>query len=256
MIKIHRVVPFILTISIILNACVPQRKLIYIQDSGPQKPDLKEFEIDRVSTEEIQPGDELYIRVTSSDETPTNFSESASRYGVLDITLLSYTVDDDGYINFPYLGNLSVHGKSLKDVEAEINEALKDFLLSPSVIVKFVNKKVTVVGEVGAPGVYTFYDKNINILQAIAHAGDISTFGNRKNVVLLREGNNKILKYRIDLTSEEVLLSDTYIVKPDDIIYVEPLRIKKWGFETFPYTLVFTVINSTLIIYSLILSLY
>ena len=172
------------------------------------------------------------------------------------MTLRSYTVDDDGYINFPYLGNISVHGKSLKDVGAEIEEALKDFLLSPSVIVKFVNKKVSVVGEVGAPGVYTFFDKNINILQAIAHAGDITTFGNRKNVVLLREENNKLLKYRIDLTSEEILVSDTYIIKPDDIIYVEPLRIKKWGFETFPYTLVFTVINTTLIIYSLILTLY
>ena len=92
---------------IILGSCVPHKKLVYIQDAEKrEKLDIKEFDIDRRFMEIVQSGDELYIRVTSSDERPTNFSTIVESYQ-LDVTLRSYTVNESGYIRFPYLGNFS-----------------------------------------------------------------------------------------------------------------------------------------------------
>jgi len=230
--------------------------MVLIRDSDKKKKDLSQFEVSRKLTENVQPNDELYISVGSSDERPTNFTIRASEFSTLDVTLRSYTVDSDGYIRFPYLNKVYVQGKSLEEVSDEIELTLRDYILTPSVVVKFVNKKITVLGEVYNPGVYNFYDKSINVLQAIAHAGDITTFGNRKEAVLIREEDAQITKYKIDLTDEKLLLSDQYIVKPDDIIYIEPLRIKRWGFESFPYTLAFTILNTALIIWTFTLTLY
>ena len=230
--------------------------MVYIQDADKRrKLELKEFEIDRKIKEIIQPGDELYIKVTTSDERPTNFSVTFESYQ-MDVTLRSYTVNDEGNIRFPYLGIFFVLNKTLDEVSEEIELALRDYILNPSVFVKFVNKKITVLGEVARPGVYVFYEKDINVLQAIAYAGDITTFGNRKHIVLLREEDKKIKKYKIDLTAEYILTSDLYVVKPEDIIYVEPLRIRRWGFETFPYTLIFTMINTAFLIWAFTINPY
>ncbi len=243
-----------LFIIVLTGSCVSHKKMVYLQDIDNKKAELKEFQVARTVTDKIQPGDELYINVTSSDERPTNFSVITDY--ATDVTLRSYTVDNEGFIRFPYLGQVNVLGKSIEEISDEIEKALGDYLLTPAVIVKFVNKNITVLGEVGSPGVYNFYDKNINLLQAIAYAGDITAFGNRRRIVLLREENGTITKNRIDLTDENLLLSDLYVIRSDDIIYIEPLKIKRWGFEEFPYTLVFTIINTSLILWTFALSLY
>ncbi|MBA7516908.1 hypothetical protein ES705_08957 [subsurface metagenome] len=250
-----RFIGFIIIFSVTISSCVSHKKMVYMQDADKrEKLELKEFEIYRQIKEIIQPGDELFIRVTTSDERPTNFSTRYETYGI-DVTLRSYTVDQDGYIRFPYLGKVYVLAKSLDEASEEIELALGDFLFTPSVFVKFVNKKITIIGEVTRPGVYNFYDKKINVFQAIAYAGDITTFGNRKRVVLLREEDEKITKYRLDLTDENILMSEIYVVQPDDIIYIEPLKIKKWGFESFPYTLIFTMVNTSLLIWAFMINL-
>jgi len=223
--------------------------MIYLRSPDKLKSfELKEYPVDREVKEIIRPGDELYIRVTTADEQPTNFLLNNENY-TLDVTLRSYTVSDEGYIRFPYLGKLYVQDKTIDGVAGEIEYALREYLLNPSVFVKFVNKKITVIGEVRNPGVYFFYDKTINILQAVAYAGDITTFGNRKEVLLIREEEGKIKKYELDLTDENLLESDFYVIKPEDIIYVEPLRSRRWGFESFPYALLLTVINTGLLIW-------
>ena len=240
-------------LCIIVYSCVPYKKTILIQDTDKRDKEVKMFETAKKVSQQIEVGDELYINVTSSDERATNFSARTIDNST-DITLRSYTVDNDGYIRFPYLGKVFVLNKSLDELSAEIENSLGSYLLTPSVFIKFVNKKITVLGEVSNPGVYNFYDKNINVMQAIAYAGDVTAFGNRTKIALLREIEGKIFKYRLDLTNDNLLLSELYIVQPNDIIYVEPLRIKRWGFETFPYTLIFTVINTALILWTFTLT--
>jgi polysaccharide export outer membrane protein len=92
------------------------------------------------------------------------------------------------------------------------------------------------------------YYHNFFILQAIGYAGDITTFGNRNEVLLIREENGVVKKSTIDLTRSDILTSNLYIVKPNDIIYVQPLSRKKWGMETYPYGLLFSMISMVLMI--------
>jgi polysaccharide export outer membrane protein len=245
--NILRIFP-VLFILLMVSSCVPQKKLIYLQDKGKKSAE-KKYEFIRVEVEEetIQPGDELYIRVSSSDDQPNRFSiEGAVAMG--DITMSSYTINESGIVKLPYIGELNLINFTLQRASDTLETLLAQFLPLPSVFVKFVNKNITILGEVNSPGIYTFYNKHINILQAIGYASDITTFGNRENVMLLREENGIVQKRYIDLTKSDILTSDLYIAKPNDVIYVQPLSRKKWGMETYPYTLLFTIITTVLMI--------
>ena len=129
-----------------------------------------------------------------------------------------------------------------------MEKELAQYLYFPSVFVRFVNNKVTILGEVNQPGVYVFNYKSVNILQAIGYAGDISIFGNRQNVLIVRNEGDYRSKHVVDLTSDELLSSKFYMVKSNDIVYVEPLKSKKWGMEEFPYDLLFSMVSLTIVV--------
>ena len=240
----------VLFVLLMVCSCVPQKKLIYLQDRDKKRTE-KQFEFLREENgdETIQPGDELYIRVSSSDDQPNRFS-SEGIMSMGDITLSSYTVNEGGRVKLPYIGEITLLSLTLQEASDTIETLLMQFLPLPSVFVKFVNKNITILGEISSPGVYTFYNKHINILQALGYANDISTFGDRKNVMLIREENGVVKKNYIDLTKNDILTSDLYIVKSNDIIYIQPLRRKKWGMETYPYTLFFTILTTGLMIWT------
>ena len=105
-----------------------------------------------------------------------------------------------------------------------------------------------ILGEVNQPGVYVFNYKSVNILQAIGYAGDIGIFGNRQNVLIIRDEGDFRSKHIVNLISDELLSSKFYMVKSNDIIYVEPLKSKKWGMEEFPYDLLFSMVSLTIIV--------
>ncbi len=123
---------------------------------------------------------------------------------------------------------------------------------NPSVNIKFVNKTVTVLGYVNNPGRYEFYDQRINIFQALGYARDVAEYGNREKVMLIREENNVITRNYIDLTDENLLASYYYYVKTNDVIYVEPLKRRHWGIDTFPFTLILTSISTFVLVMSYI----
>jgi len=165
-----------------------------------------------------------------------------------DITLVSYTVREDGYLNLPYAGEVRVEGLTLVEVSEKIEEVLSGFLNQPSVFVKFVNKNITVLGEVARPGRYTFSEKNINIFQALGMAGDITYYGNRNRVMIIREENDIISRNYVDLTKSSVYGSYYYFLKPNDIVYVQPLKRRRWGFRDFPFQLVLSASTTFVLI--------
>ena len=242
--------PFLFLSLIAINfSCVTNKELIYLQPDKKKGPQEEAFHLDRMEGNLIQPGDELYIRVTSFDETSNFFNISARELYVReDITLLSYTVNEEGYVRLPYMGNVFLMGKTLEEASSLIEKELQGYLNQPAVSVKFVNKKVTVLGEVGRPGVYMFYDKRINIFQALGYAGDITRFGNRKVVLVIREEDNAVSKNYVNLLDENILTSYYYFVKPNDIVYVQPLRKQIWGIREVPYSLIISTITTALLI--------
>jgi len=238
-----------LLIALSFVACVPNRKIAYVQDDKSmtlqQRQNMYFIEEDLDNT--IRQGDELYIRVSSADETRTNFNQDRTDLA-RDPSLISYTVDEEGNIKLPYINRIKLSGLTLLEASDKIEEELSQYLLYPSVFIRFVNNKVTILGEVANPGVYVFNYKNVNILQAIGYANDIGIFGDRKHVLIVREEGEYRSKHMIDLTSDELLESPFYMVKSNDIIYVEPLKQKKWGLDTFPYDLLFSVVSLTIVV--------
>ena len=124
----------------------------------------------------------------------------------------------------------------------------KGYLNQPAVNVRFVDKVVTVLGEVEGPGVYTFTKREIPILEALAYAGDMTVYGNRNKILIIREEENIIYRHRIDITEPGVQASKYYYIRPNDIVYVEPLKRRIWGFETIPIGLIFSTITATLLV--------
>lgn len=237
----------------LVSSCVPIERISYVQTDKEVMEDAGGdlYFFGETADNTIRPGDELYIRVASSDEDPTSFPDRGSNQ-VYDPSLLSYTVDDMGYIRLPYIDRIKVSDLTLTAASDSIETELSQYLYFPSVFIKFVNNKVTVLGEVNRPGVYVFNYKNINILQAIGYANDINQWGNRKKVVLIREDGNRKLKKYIDLTDDDLLVSEYYFVKSNDIIYVEPLKRKKWGMDVVPYNLILSVISTAIVIMTFI----
>lgn len=139
-----------------------------------------------------------------------------------------YLVDQDGLIRFPILGTIKAAGKTKKALREEITKELIDrkLLIEPIVDIRYLNFKISVLGEVNRPSVLTIPNEKVSLFEALGLAGDITIYGNKENIVLMREkGNSRILE-RIDLTSSDIFYSPYYYLESNDVIYVEPVRSK------------------------------
>jgi len=151
-------------------------------------------------------------------------------------TLQSYLVDSNGNIDFPVLGTLKLAGLNRIQATAMIKDMLKEYLNNPIVIVRNVNFKVSVLGEVRNPGVYTIQNDRITILEALALAGDLTIQAERHNVMVIREEGNKKTYNRVNLTSEEIFNSPMYYLTQNDVIYVTPNNAQVKGSTIGPST--------------------
>lgn len=138
-----------------------------------------------------------------------------------------YLVDNEGFIYFPVLGKLYIKGMTLAQLRADLEKRLLTYLSDPLVSIKQLNFNVTILGEVKKPGQYTIPSDKITILQALGLAGDMTDFGNRTNVKLIREEEGVSKTYVIDFTDKNITNSPYYYIQQNDVLYVEPDLIKK-----------------------------
>ena len=150
------------------------------------------------------------------------------------IRLDGYLVSQNSTINFPVLGELSVKDKTTQELENELKKLLVDggYLINPNVTVRLLNAKVTILGEVQRPGTFTFTENNISLLQALGLAGDLTINGSREDVVVLRYIDGLQTTARINLTSAKFLSGPYQMVKPNDVIVVNPnsAKVKTAGY--------------------------
>jgi polysaccharide biosynthesis/export protein len=237
----------IFVFAIFAVSCVPQKQITYLQQKEnkqvytSQKTDLL-----------IKPFDLLYINVTSLDQQNYNFfSQEKGSYGVTPefLSMISYNVNDSGQIKLPVIGKLKLSGFTLAQAEKTVEEAYRNYLNNPSVSVKFVNNIVTVLGQVTSPGTYSFQTPQINIFNAIGLAGDITEYGNRKKVLIIREEKNKeISRYEVDLTKDDILQSNNLYIRANDIIIIDPLKKRWWGMKDIPFELIFSSITTAVLV--------
>ena len=205
----------------------------------------------------IKPGDELYITVTTSDNEPNSFTTGTQGMSMaaMGMDLISYLADRDGFVRLPYTGKIKLSELTIDEATIIIETELSQYLYQPVASIRLVNARITILGEVGAPGLYTVNNKPINIYQAIGYAGDITAFGNRKKVLIVREENNIITKKYVDLTNDAILGSPWYTLRPNDIVYVEPLTRRVFGIDTVPWGLITSAISTTLVIMTFMINL-
>lgn len=227
--------------TITLASCNSPKEVIYLQDLQQGADTLLHLPYEHPIT--LQPDDKLSIIVNSRDAQLTdlfNLPYVSRQLGIshAGVTTSSpgtnqgisvYTVDETGYIDFPILGRLHVKGLRREDVGRLIKERLiRDSLIrNPVVTVEFANLCISVLGEVNHPGRFSIDRDHLTLLDALSLAGDMTIYGQRSNVLVLRKENNTQRVYRIDLTSSKSLYgSPAYYLKQNDVVYVEPNNMK------------------------------
>ncbi len=224
----------LMLLATILPGCASYDKSIYLRDDeilekAQQQARLYEYR--------VMPKDELTIIVSTSDPASSvpfyrkigqGKDQASTTQGIGDAKLLNYLVDNNGYIDYPVLGNLKVEGLTARECEALIREKLQAYLSEvPNVTVRSANYKISVIGEVSKPGTYNVNDERINIFQALAQAGDMTLFADRDDVHLLREDSTgKRTVVHLDLTESDIVLSPYYYLQQNDIVYVKPTKTR------------------------------
>jgi polysaccharide biosynthesis/export protein len=247
-------------IIFLLVSCVPQKKIIYLQKKEGSD-STNEYANKRESQYRVQPKDNLFIKINGLDEKTYQFfnRQSGSTGYVNDynsdasIYLNSYGVNENGDITLGIIGNLHVKDLTVTEIKDTIQRRVNEYLKETNVTVKLVNFNVTVIGEVMHPGEYKVYQDRINMFEAISMAGDMTEFANRLQVQLIRQTKTGSVIHYLDLTSNQFLTSDYLYLMPNDIIYISPLSIKRWGFTQFPYVTVLTAVTA---LTSLLLLMY
>jgi polysaccharide biosynthesis/export protein len=213
---------YILLTSLFIGSCAPYKKLVYLKDDS--KHPQSSFYNPRLE-KTIQPGDKIYVSIFSvDDKTASLFSNRIYSSREEDISLYSYSVNEKGEINFPYLGLVYIKGLNLLEAQKKLEELMRQYVTNITITVRFVGNNIYLMGEVVHPGEYPFYDEKVNALQAIAYSGGITTFGDKSDITLIRESNDSIYYHKLDLTNRKITESEFFYLLPNDIIVVGATR--------------------------------
>ncbi|MCF6171874.1 MAG: polysaccharide biosynthesis/export family protein [Bacteroidales bacterium] len=241
-------------LALLFSSCVPQKKILYMQVRD-NTDTLSAFKNERNLEYRVQPGDNLYIRVVTFDEKTTTLlnplAGGGGNFGNANdagVYLQSYTITDAGYLDFPMTGEVYVRNMNVNEIRDLLTEKLKEYLIELVVIVKLVNFNLTMLGELNKPGQYKVYQTDINLFEAVSMAGDLTDFANRNKIAIIRQTKAGSKVIFVDMTKRDILASNYYYLKPNDIVYAQPVRGKQFAFATFPYGVVFGFISTTLLL--------
>lgn len=217
---------FLLALSLFVFSCASSDKMLYLQNN--------------ISTESktnyntvIKPDDVLMIVVSSENPEvaePYNLKsvvlQSNSEEAIQTQRTQTYIVDIEGNIEFPILGKVKIGGLNKQEAIAHLKSLLKDHVKDAVINMRILNFEVTVLGEVKNPGTFEISSERITILEALGKAGDLTIYGKRKNVLLIRDENGVKSTHRLDLTKSDIVNSTYYYLAQNDVVYVEPNKTR------------------------------
>jgi polysaccharide export outer membrane protein len=213
---------------LVLNSCASGKSILYIQNPSAVTGNMPNFE------NTLQPDDNLVITVTSDEpELAKNFnmlylnSQSTEMRSASDDRLYSYTIDQRGEIDFPVLGKLKLAGLTRIQAEDKIKALLKDgYLANPGVNLKVINFKISVLGEVATPGAQNVVGDRITLLEALSEAGDLTIYGKRQNIRIIREKDGVQTITPVDITKADFINSPYYYLAHNDVVIVDPNKTR------------------------------
>ena len=236
----------------VMTSCVSQKKILFLQKEQMSDSIASiEYQNKRNFDYKVQPGDNLYIRVSSLDKSFNEFFNvgntnignaggTQNSSGNPSIYLNGFTVSDEGTIDFPYAGKIYVKDLTIDEIQQKIQNIIGEYQKETIVYVKLGVFNLTILGEVAKPGQYQVYQSDINLFQAIALAGNATDFANKKCVKIIHQTTEGSQIVRVNMNNADILENPEYFLKPNDIIYVEPLGIKRYGFTQIPYSTIFS----------------
>ena len=236
----------------IASSCTSYKQVPYLQNSA----EIDTTIVTELYDARIQPKDVLTITVSSENyeaAIPFNLtvatSSAASRSTYSQPVLQTYLVDNNGYIEFPTVGQLQIGGLTKTEAETLIKSKIRShFSSDPIVNVRFTNYKISVLGEVARPNTYTISNEKVNLFEALAMAGDLTIYGRRDGIKLIREENDGTKKIvPINLNDAELIYSPYYYLRQNDVIYVEPNKAKAQNSEVGSMTSLFFSATSIMI---------
>ena len=261
-----RFVYLVVCLAVMLSACsTSKNSLTYFED-------IQGIESGSVTSTEysvkIIPNDELFITVTSLiPQATAAYNLPISNPGILEVLNVTtqpqqqtYIVDNAGDIDFPLLGKVHVQGLTTQQIKEKLVELISKDVDDPVVRVELVNFRVNVLGEVKKPGAITVKRERYSVLDALADAGDLTEFGERSNVLLIREENGVKTYNRLNLNEASLLSSPCFYLQQNDVIYVEPNEIRKDNSKynqnnAFKLSVISTIVSACSVIASLVIAL-
>jgi polysaccharide biosynthesis/export protein len=230
---------FVLVV-LLSTSCIPKKDLVYFQGELSENQTLQKLQNEPYK---LQVDDLLDIQIKSSDEklvelfqTYSNESNSFNvRFTEENLYFTAYSVDRHGNIRLPFIGDINVLGYTTKEVLAKLEKEFEAFFKNPEdifITVKLAGIRFTVLGEVKSTGTKVLYRNQVNLIEAIANAGDINVTGNRKKVAVFRKTIDGTKRYDINMLDASAFDSSSFYIQSNDIIYVEPLKQKSWGTGT------------------------
>jgi polysaccharide biosynthesis/export protein len=240
----------VIFLVLITGSCAPYSSMKYFNDID----EFSEPVVNPMRSATISPFSKLNILVLSTDEQTSsilnNTGQNVSGQNNSG-TVKGFVVDEKGFINYPFVGQIKVVGLTLLQAGDTISQALhsNSIIKNPVVLVSFVENKITLLGEVNNQGAYAINKDFISIYESLALGGGLTQYADRKKIILLRNENNKMISYKLNLANSKIISNPLYYVLPNDILVVEPMRYKSWINQRSQLTTLLTSVTTLLSIY-------
>ncbi len=215
-----------LLFALLLVSCASRKDLAYLQNvDSLQNKDALNYE------PKLQKDDLLSI-IVSADQPeltiPFNMPQIQGNYQINENQdgIKTYLIDSYGFIEFPVVGKIQLGGLSRSEAVTKLQTAIKEYITNPTVNLRILNYKVSVLGEVLKPGSLKIASERITLLEALSQAGDLTIYGKRDNILVIRESDGKMTYNRIDITKADFINSPFYYLSQNDVVLVEPNKTK------------------------------
>ena len=214
----------VFTAMLVISSCASRKEIVYLQNID----DTASYENSKSYEAKLQPDDLLSIivsadspEVTAPFNLPDFEGNDAENRG-----FKTYLIDSEGYIDFPILRKQKLGGLTRTEAHAKLITAISEYINNPTINLRIVNYKISVLGEVLKPGSYNISGERVTILEALSMSGDLTIYGKRENILVIREIEGKKTFARLDLTKSDILNSPYYYLGQNDVVFVEPNKTK------------------------------
>lgn len=222
--------------TLVLSSCVPNKKIVYLQDITLAKKDTAEFVIPREDYR-LKPGDYILVDVKTSDAKAMNYFSNNAANNMAQMAningelyfAMGYGLDKEGMIDFPYIGKLKISDKTPDEAQVFLTEELKKYLINVVVTLRWGGIRFSILGEVRNPGKYMILQNQVTILEALAQANDFTDFAKRSEVLILRETPQGLKTIKANFLDSSLMKSPAFFLQPDDVIYVQPIKARMFA---------------------------